>query len=330
MTDLVEETLEEAYKLMSENRENLKNVSLMCLAARNLFELYSDLIPVYYSSNLKNLPQLSAIVHNDLNYMARICLTLYHRYKTLLSSLKTVNTSELNIEYIELKDLINNFSFVDMVPKLCTVGFRLLNEQLSRQEENLIEYLNENSGSIRSINETANFELVKKSIQRCVFQITNLSNVWIGVLNRTVYLKLIGALFDLVCQDLLKSCLKLEDIETENSEYIHTAFSGLYQSVIEVFTRVAATDNSDEKNGEENSSSSSAMADLNAAKYIVSWNRFKYFLKILKANLVEIDDLWSEGKGPLALYYEPDEVRSLIRALFMNTDRRATVLAKIK
>lgn len=46
--------------------------------------------------------------------------------------------------------------------------------------------------------------------------------------------------------------------------------------------------------------------------------------------MIEIDDLWSEGKGPLALYYDPEELRGLIRALFMNTDKRAGVLAKIR
>lgn len=130
LVELAEETLDEAYKLMSKSRENLKNVSLMCLVARNLFELYINIIPVYYSTNLKELPQLSAIIYNDLLYLAYTCLTLFHRYKNLLSSLKTIKTKTLNIEFIDLEDLINNFSFVDLVPKLCSVGFRILREQV--------------------------------------------------------------------------------------------------------------------------------------------------------------------------------------------------------
>lgn len=310
---------------MSENNENLKNVSLMCLAAKNLLELYSNIVPMHYSTNLKNLPILSAIVHNDLLYLGHTCLTLYHRYKSLLTYLKTVNTNDLRIDYIDLSELINNFSFVDLVPKLCSSGFRILNEQVQNQQTNLIDYLNENPGSIRNINEATNFELVKKSIQKCIFQVSNLSNVWFGVLNRAVYLKIIGILFDLVCQDLLKSCLKLEDIESENSNYLHSAFSTLYQAIIEVFAK-----GGDDYDDDIHENMGSTIADLNAAKYVVSWNRFKYFLRILKANLVEIDNLWSEKKGPLALYFEPEEIRGLIRALFMNTDRRAAVLAKIK
>lgn len=327
LVTLVDETLDEAYRLMAnEHKKNIKNVSLICLIARNLFELYANIIPMYYSTNLRELPQLSAIIYNDLLYLSHNCLTLYHRYKHVLGNLRgNTKTALLNIEFIDLDDLINNFSFVDLVPKLCNIGFKLLNEQMNKQETILIEYLNENSNSLRVISESNNFDLVKKSLQKCIYQINNLSHVWANVLNRNVYFKLVGSLFDLVCNDLLKSCLKLEDIDNDNSNYLHMVFGVLSQSIIDLFARdaVSGNDNSDERLNEN-------IAELTAAKYVISWNRFKYFMKILKANLLEIDEMWSEGKGPLALYFEPDEVRSLIRALFMNTDRRSAVLAKIR
>lgn len=39
---------------------------------------------------------------------------------------------------------------------------------------------------------------------------------------------------------------------------------------------------------------------------------------------------WADGKGPLAAEFSAAEVKSLIRALFQNTERRAAALAKIK
>lgn len=39
---------------------------------------------------------------------------------------------------------------------------------------------------------------------------------------------------------------------------------------------------------------------------------------------------WAEGKGPLAQEFSSNEMKSLIRALFQNTDRRAVALTKIK
>uniref|UniRef100_A0A8C2TKB9 Zw10 kinetochore protein n=1 Tax=Coturnix japonica TaxID=93934 RepID=A0A8C2TKB9_COTJA len=64
--------------------------------------------------------------------------------------------------------------------------------------------------------------------------------------------------------------------------------------------------------------------------YVQKWMTFKELMIILQANLQEIVDQWADGKGPLAAEFSPAEVKSLIRALFQNTDRRAAALAKIK
>ena len=44
----------------------------------------------------------------------------------------------------------------------------------------------------------------------------------------------------------------------------------------------------------------------------------------------EIVERWANGCGPLAAEFTPEEVKSLIRALFQNTERRALALSKIK
>ncbi|VEN58616.1 unnamed protein product [Callosobruchus maculatus] len=46
--------------------------------------------------------------------------------------------------------------------------------------------------------------------------------------------------------------------------------------------------------------------------------------------LMDINDHWSDGKGPLALHFKCGELKTLIRALFQNTDRRAALLSKIQ
>lgn len=50
---------------------------------------------------------------------------------------------------------------------------------------------------------------------------------------------------------------------------------------------------------------------------------------ILNASLIQITELWSEGKGPLCLHYKADEIKHLMRSLFQNTDRRANALLSI-
>ena len=65
-------------------------------------------------------------------------------------------------------------------------------------------------------------------------------------------------------------------------------------------------------------------------RYVRKWNCCTPIIVVLNASLLEIDDCWVSGKGPLAKEFTPDEVKRLIRALFQNTDRRAGVLSRIK
>uniref|UniRef100_A0A8C1XRC2 Zw10 kinetochore protein n=1 Tax=Cyprinus carpio TaxID=7962 RepID=A0A8C1XRC2_CYPCA len=63
--------------------------------------------------------------------------------------------------------------------------------------------------------------------------------------------------------------------------------------------------------------------------YVKKWMTLKEISMVLNANLQEIVDRWAEGKGPLAAEFSCNEMKSLIRALFKNTERRAAALAKI-
>lgn len=63
---------------------------------------------------------------------------------------------------------------------------------------------------------------------------------------------------------------------------------------------------------------------------VPKWVKLMQLKMILNASLVQIQEQWSEGKGPLTLNYKAEEIRSLIRALFQNTDRRSNALFSIK
>nr|CAH7751199.1 unnamed protein product [Callosobruchus chinensis] len=64
--------------------------------------------------------------------------------------------------------------------------------------------------------------------------------------------------------------------------------------------------------------------------YVKSWYKLNELNFVLGANLMDINDHWSDGKGPLALHFKCAELKTLIRALFQNTDRRAALLSKIQ
>ena len=65
-------------------------------------------------------------------------------------------------------------------------------------------------------------------------------------------------------------------------------------------------------------------------QHVPKWTKFTELMLVLNASLQDIADRWAEGKGPLAHEFSANEMKHLIRALFQNTDRRDTVLCRIK
>ena len=55
-----------------------------------------------------------------------------------------------------------------------------------------------------------------------------------------------------------------------------------------------------------------------------------FFSKFQKNSILkEIGHRWCQGKGPLATWLTPHQVKQLIRALFQNTEKRAQLLTQI-
>ncbi len=160
-----------------------------------------------------------------------------------------------------------------------------------------------------------------------------LSSMWSSILPSQMYYRVFGDFFNLIFSDLVKSCLRLEDISSDDASYLEAAFTLLNKCVYDIFSHKHSENKENETRVESAGDDlliSNKMADLTASKYIKTWQRFNYLVKVLKANLQEIVDMWSESMGPLALFYDSEEIRHLIRALFMITDKRSAALAKIK
>ena len=64
--------------------------------------------------------------------------------------------------------------------------------------------------------------------------------------------------------------------------------------------------------------------------FVKKWSKFKELIVVLDSGLSVIEDRWGEGNGVLAKEFSAEEIKQLIKAIFQNTERRATVLSKIK
>ncbi|XP_037543204.1 centromere/kinetochore protein zw10 homolog [Nematolebias whitei] len=266
---------------------------------RNIFQLFYDVVPTYHKENLK-LPQLAAIQHNNCMYLAHHLLTLGHHFRAHLPQPLSEGVA----------------TFVDMVPGFRKLGAQCFLAQLNIQRADLLERLS-TAHNFCNLDDEKNYTAASKAVRQVNHQLKQLGTVWQDVLPVSIYCKAMGNLLNTAVSEIIAKIMMLEDISSEDGEHLHT----LCQSVIEegplVFIPLAE-ENKNRKYQEE------------VALYVKKWGTFKELVIVLRANLQEIVDRWADGKGPLAVEFSSSEVKSLIRALFQNTERRAAALTKIK
>ena len=237
--DLVYETLNEALQ-MFHSSSNVKNVSMLCLIAKNLLDLFASVIPTYHGEAFSEFPRLSAIAYNDFIFLAFNCLTLTHQYKSLFFNIrqKSVESSMKLSHSLDIDEIVHNFSCLDLIPKLCWIGVDIFERQISAQRINLTQFLSEDCNGVKDLAEANNFDLFKKALLKCNLQLKNLASIWHGVLPERIFARRIGSLFDLLCGNLIKQCLVLEDISSDDASYLHSALSMIQQCVYDVFSRL--------------------------------------------------------------------------------------------
>ncbi|XP_047462827.1 centromere/kinetochore protein zw10 homolog [Mugil cephalus] len=267
---------------------------------RNIFQLFYDVVPTYHKENLLKFPHLAAIQHNNCMYLAHHLLTLGHHFRTHLPQPLSEGVA----------------TFVDMVPGFRKLGAQCFLAQLNVQRAELLERLS-TAHNFSNLDDEDNYIAASKAVRQVIHQLKQLGTVWQDVLPVNIYCKAMGNLLNTAITEVIAKIMMLEDISSEDGEHLHT----LCQSIIEegplVFIPLAE-ENKNKKYQEE------------VPLYVKKWSTFKELVIVLRANLQEIVDRWADGKGPLAMEFSSSEVKSLIRALFQNTERRAVALTKIK
>ncbi|KAI7795860.1 centromere/kinetochore protein zw10 homolog [Triplophysa rosa] len=264
---------------------------------RNIFHLFYDVVPTYHKENFLKLPHLAAIEHNNCMFIAHHLLTLGHQFKP----------------HLPLKDGVAYF--VDMVPGFRRLGARCFVAQMNVQKAEMLERLS-TARNFSNLDDEDNYSVASKAIRQVIHQLRRLGKVWQDVLPVNIYCKAMGTLLNTAICELINKIMMLEDISNEDGDRLRT----LCQTIIEegplVFTPLP-DENKNKKYQEE------------VPVYVKKWMTLKELSIVLNASLQEIVDRWAEGKGPLAVEFSCNEMKSLIRALFKNTERRAAALTKI-
>uniref|UniRef100_A0A3B4B0D2 Centromere/kinetochore protein zw10 homolog n=1 Tax=Periophthalmus magnuspinnatus TaxID=409849 RepID=A0A3B4B0D2_9GOBI len=296
----VQQLMELALHTLSEAVSSSTHAVQLFFTARNIFQLFYDVVPTYHKENLLKFPHLAAIQYNNCMYLAHHLLTLGHHFRAHLPQ--------------PLSEGVG--TFVDMVSTLRKLGARCFLTQLNMQRTELLDRLS-TAHNLCNLDDEDNYIAASKAVRQVIHQLKQLGTVWQDVLPVSNYCQAMGNLLNTAITEITAKVMALEDISSEEGEHLHTLCQTLIEEGPLVFTPLIE-DKKNHKYQEE------------VALYVKKWSMFKELAIVLRANLQEIVDRWADGKGPLAVEFSSFEVKSLIRALFQNTERRAIALTKIK
>ncbi|XP_071432437.1 centromere/kinetochore protein zw10 homolog [Pithys albifrons albifrons] len=297
----VEQLMELVYQTLLEASVSTDQCCVQLFySVRRIFQLFYEVVPTYHKESLQKFPQLAAIHHNNCMYLAHHLLTLGHQFRYCTANILSNEAA----------------SFVDLVPAFRRLGMECFKAQMRVQKGEILERLS-SARNFSNMDDEENFRAANKAIRQVLHQLKRLGQVWQDVFPVTVYCKAMGTLLNTAMAEIVTRIVALEDISAEDADRLYSLCRIMVEEGPQVFTPLPEEDKN-KKYQEE------------VPIYVQKWMTFKELMIILQANLQEIVDQWADGKGPLAAEFSAAEVKSLIRALFQNTERRAAALAKIK
>ncbi|XP_041090797.1 centromere/kinetochore protein zw10 homolog, partial [Polyodon spathula] len=301
ISDSVQKLMELAYQTLSEAVVSTHQCAVQLFyTVRNIFQLFYDVVPTYHKENLLKLPQLAAIHHNNCMFIGHHLLTLGHQFRHHLPQPLCDGAA----------------TFVDLVPGFRRLGTECFLAQMRSQKAELLERLS-TARNFSNLDDESNYSAASKAVRQVIHQLKRLGKVWQDVLPVNIYCKAMGTLLNTAIAEVINKITMLEDISTEDGDRLYSLCRTITEEGPQVFTPLP-----------EESKNKRYQEVVHV--YVQKWMTFKELMIVLQASLQEIVDRWADGKGPLAVEFSTNEVKSLIRALFQNTDRRAVALSKIK
>ena len=264
--------------------------------ARNMVDLFCAVMSSRHKMAVADLPRVAAVQHNNCMYLAHHLVTLGHRF------------------HCQLPPPLNSKSttFVDQVPLVRGMGEECLLAEMRKQSSCLLGFL-KSFGTFSGVSKDLQKDVVWRSLQKGLLHITKLSGVYLEVLPTALHHEVVGSLLDVLVSEIVSMVLSMEDIAAADATELHT----LLGRVIEKGPATLLL------KSEENGA-------VSVSTYCKSWEKLEKVSIVLNASLLEIVDLWGDGReDSIAKHFSVSEVRGLIKALFKNTERRAAALSKI-
>ena len=114
--------------------------------------------------------------------------------------------------------------------------------------------------------------------------------------------------------DMVENVLAIGEFSAEDCDVLQAVLGLVLEAAPQLFTLTHSADN----------------PEVTLHEFVSSWMKFRELNLVLRSNLQQVADRWADGKGPLALYFTPDEMKRLVVAMFENTSKRDAVLAQLR
>ena len=261
----------------------------MFRTVRDLIDLYRAVFPTHHSGDIATIPAAAATYYNN-------CMYLVHHL--------IVESAKLS------RNLSPRASFVDLILIVRRMGEDTFQQEMRKQRESVLRSL-KTVGDFGGVSNDDKRDEVYRGVRQGLFQITQLSRVYKNTLPVHVHRDAAGNLLDVLVSYMIQGVLSLEDIVSKDSSEL----SRLLGVIVEKGPSVMQM------------SEEEAKKELH--HHCPSWLQLQDLAFVLDARLQEIVDRWAGGEGTLGKNFKALQIRTLIKALFTNTDRRAAALDKI-
>ncbi|CAD0195081.1 unnamed protein product [Chrysodeixis includens] len=257
---------------------------------RLVFELYDAVVPYHHENYLQTIPQYVALFHNNCMYLAHNLQTFGDKWLTLMIG----------------REMDYPISFVDLVQKMRDLGYQHLTIHMQQQRKQILDNIRSSDLNCIVVKDELS-DNAEAAVRQCLRQLHLLKNVWIGVFPSNVFTRLMATLVNMFLDELIHRVCTVEDISMEMATQLTEMYTIVVQKAPHLF-----------------------QSPDDMEKHVKSWIKLQELIFVLGGSLKDIENHWKDGTGPLAVHFTHEELRSLIKALFQNTQMRANLLSKIK
>jgi len=289
-----------------------KVANILYHTARDCMELFMAVVPIRFSEIIDSIPRMGAVFFNDCNYIAHNCTLITHSFRHDIAKANNL--------------LLESSGFIDFIPRLRSLGEQRLVKHVEEQLTlllNLLESVNictDIKKSDISIETKANGINNVDTAIMIVRHLESISGQWQGVLQETMYDRVIGYLFEEVLRAAIEKVLKAEYISEDAGSDINRVFKTI-QKAKYIFQRGATFIDQNDSNNFMNDNSYNIDSNINSLSS--SWNKFCALSDLLEFSLSEVTEALPKLKST---GFTQQELSCFVKAKHSNNSRCQSIL----